>query len=79
MGGTYVAPVPEMKRLVDEGKAAFVFIYTNGHGNGEMGTKAMYCAHEKGNFWPVHDKLMSSEGYGLLNDVVKNDKTKSKI
>lgn len=76
-GGTYVAPVPEMKKLVDDGKAAFVWIYTPGHGNGEMGTKAMYCAHEKGSFWPVHDKLMTKEGYDLLNNQVKNDKTKS--
>ncbi len=76
-GGTYIAPVPEMKKLVDGGKAAFVWIYTNGHGSGEMGSKALYCAHEKQNFWPVHDKLMTSEGYDLLNNTVKNDKSKS--
>lgn len=76
-GGTYVPPVPEMKKLVDENKAAFVWIYSPGHGNGEMGTKTMYCAHEKGKFWPVHDKLMTKEGYDLLNNVVKNDKAKS--
>lgn len=77
-GGTYVAPVPEMKKLVEQGKAALVWIYTPGHGNGEMGTKAMYCANEKGKFWAVHDKLMTSEGYDLLNNTVKNDKSKSK-
>lgn len=76
-GGTYVAPVPKMKELVDSGKAALVWIYSRGHGNGEMGTKAMYCAHEKGKFWPVHDKLMTNEGYTLLNDQVKNEKSKS--
>lgn len=76
-GGAYVPPVPEMKKLVDSGKAAMVWIYSPGHGNGEMGTKAMYCAYEKGQFWPVHDKLMTKEGYDLLNNVVKNDKTKS--
>lgn len=76
-GGKYVAPVPEMKKLVDEGRAGFVWIYTNGHGNGEMGTKALYCAHEKGNFWQVHDKLMSTEGYDMLNTTIKNDKSKS--
>ncbi|MEK7083698.1 MAG: thioredoxin domain-containing protein, partial [Patescibacteria group bacterium] len=75
-GGTYVAPVPEMKKLVDSGKAAFAWLYTPGHSNGEMGTKALYCAHEKGKFWEVHDKLMTKEGYSLVNDVVKNDKTK---
>lgn len=76
-GGAYVPPVPEMKKLVDSGKAALIWIYSPGHGNGEMGTKAMYCAHEKGQFWPIHDKLMTKEGYDLLNNVVKNDKTKS--
>lgn len=76
-GGTYIPPVPEMKKLVDLGKAAFVWIYTPGHGNGEMGTKALYCANEKNKFWPVHDKLMSTDGYDLLNTQVKNDKSKS--
>lgn len=76
-GGTYVAPVPEMKKLVDAGKAAFVWVYANGHGNGEMGAKALYCAYEKKKFWEVHDLLMSEAGYNMLNTVVKNDKTKS--
>jgi len=78
-GGTYVAPVEEMKKLVDQGKAAFTWIYSNGHGNGEMGTKAMYCAHEQGKFWAAHDLLMSSSGYSLLNDTVKNDATKAGV
>lgn len=76
-GGTYVPPVPEIKKLIDQGKASFVWIYYPGHGSGEMGTKAMYCAHEKGKFWEVHDKLMTKEGYDLLNNQVKNDKSKS--
>ncbi|MCL5784975.1 MAG: DsbA family protein [Patescibacteria group bacterium] len=76
-GGTYVPPVPEIKKLVEAGKASFAYIYTPGHGNGEMGTKAMYCAFEKGRFWEVHDLLMGSSGYDLLNNKVKNDKTKS--
>ncbi len=76
-GGTYIAPVPEMEKLMKEGKAAFAWIYTNGHGNGEMGTKALYCANDKGKFWEVHDLLMSSKGYDVLNNSVKNDKTKS--
>lgn len=75
-GGTYVAPVPEMKKMVDEGKAAFAWVYQNGHGNGELGTKALYCANEKKKFWEVHDLLMSEAGYNLLNNDVKNDKTK---
>ncbi len=77
-GGTYVAPVLEMKKLVDSGKASFAWFYTPGHGNGEIGTKALYCAFEKGKFWEVHDKLMTAEGYTFLNDTIKNDKTKSK-
>lgn len=76
-GGTYVAPVPEFKKLLDSGKASFAYIYSPGHGNGEMGTKAMYCAKEKGKFWEVHDKLMTNDGYNLMNNTVKNDKTKS--
>ena len=76
-GGTYVPPVIEMKKLVDEGKASFVYLYTPGHGNGEMGTKALYCAHEEDKFWEAHDILMTNAGYTLLNDVVKNDKAQS--
>lgn len=76
-GGTYVAPVPEIRKLVNSGSAGFAYIYTPGHGNGEMGTKAMYCAFEKGKFWEVHDLIMTSAGYDLMNNTVKNDKTKS--
>lgn len=76
-GGTYIAPVVEMKKLVDSGKASFAWLYTNGHGNGEMGTKALYCANEKGKFWSVHDLLMNNEGYKLLNETVRNDKAKT--
>lgn len=76
-GGTYIAPVPEMKKLVDEGKAGFVYIYTNGHGNGELATKALYCANEKGKFWEVHDVLMTNKGYDLINNTIKNEKEKS--
>lgn len=87
-GGTYVPPVPEMKKLVDAGKASFVYIYDPGHGNGEMGMKALYCANEKGKFWEAHALIMSEKGYEIQNGydqnntpvtgvVVKNDKTKS--
>jgi protein-disulfide isomerase len=76
-GGTYIPPLPEMEKLVKENKAAFVYIYYPGHGNGEMGAKAMYCANEQNKFWEVHNKLMSADGYNLLNNVVQNDKTKS--
>ncbi len=78
-GGTYHAPVPEMKKLVDQGKASFVWIYSPGHGNGEMGTKALYCAYEKGKFWNVHDELMNAKGYDLLNNTVKNEKSNAKV
>ncbi|MBU1000164.1 DsbA family protein [Patescibacteria group bacterium] len=76
-GGTYLAPVPEIEKLVKNGTASFAWIYTPGHGNGEMGTKAMYCANEQGKFWEVHDLIMSAKGYDLMNNTVKNDKTKS--
>lgn len=87
-GGTYVPPVTEMKKLVDSGDAAFVWIYSPGHGNGEMGTRALYCANEQGKFWEVHDVLMSEKGYEIQNGydangtnvsgtVVGNDKTKT--
>lgn len=76
-GGTYVPPVPEMKKLVDEGKASYVYIYYPGHGNGEMAMKALYCANEKGKFWEAHDLLLTSAGYTLINETVQNDKTKS--
>jgi len=66
-GGTYVAPVIEMKKLVDSGQAAFVYQYTQGHGSGEIGAQAFYCANEKGKFWDVHDYLMSNVGYTFMN------------
>jgi protein-disulfide isomerase len=76
-GGSYVPPVPEFEKLVKDGKASFVYLYSPGHGNGEMGVKAMYCGFENGKFWEVHDKLMTAEGYDILNNSVKNDKAKS--
>lgn len=76
-GGSYIPPVEEIKKLVDEGKAAFLWLYTPGHGNGEMGTRALYCADEKGKFWEAHDLLMSSEGYEINNTTVQNDKAKA--
>ncbi|KKU31899.1 MAG: hypothetical protein UX46_C0002G0115 [Candidatus Amesbacteria bacterium GW2011_GWC1_46_24] len=77
IGGNYASPVLEMKKLVDAGKAGFVWLYANGHGSGEMATKALYCAHEKGQFWPAHDLLMADKGYKFINETVMNDKTKS--
>jgi protein-disulfide isomerase len=76
-GGTYVPPVEEIKKLVNEGKASFLFLYSNGHGSGEVGTQAFYCAYEQGKFWEAHDKIMTKAGYDLMNNVVKNDLTKS--
>jgi protein-disulfide isomerase len=78
-GGTYEAPVIEMKKLVDEGKAGYVWLYSPGHGNGELATQAFYCAHEQEAFWPVHDLLMTAEGYTLLNDTVKNDVAQANV
>lgn len=78
-GGTYVAPVPEMRKLVESGKAGYAWIYYPGHGAGEMATKALYCAFDEGKFWQVHDKLNTAEGYDLINNQVKNDKTKANL
>lgn len=75
-GGTYVAPGREFEKLVKSGKASFVFLYSNGHGAGELATQALYCAFEKNKFWEAKEMLMSAAGYTLINDVVKNDKTK---
>lgn len=76
-GGAYIAPVPEIKKLVDAGKASFVWLYFNGHGNGELATKALYCANEKGKFWEAHDLLMTSKAYDFINNTVKNDVAQS--
>jgi protein-disulfide isomerase len=75
-GGTYVAPVVEIKKLIDEGKAALAWFYTPGHGNGELGTLALYCANEQGKFWQAHDLLMNNAGYALVNEKVMNDRAK---
>ena len=72
-GGSYQPVGPEIRKLVEDGKAKLVWMYTPGHGNGEMGTKALYCANEKGKFWGVNDLLMSSKGYDILNNTIKND------
>jgi protein-disulfide isomerase len=73
-GGTYIAPVLEIEKLVKEGKASFTWIYDISHGNGEVGAHAIYCGAEKGKFWEVHDRLMTNASYNLLNNDVKNDK-----
>jgi len=75
-GGTYVPPVPEMRKLVEEGKASYVTMYADGHGNGKLAMQALYCAHDKGKFWETHDLLMTQAGYEMINTTVKNDKTK---
>lgn len=76
-GGTYVAPVPEIEKLVNSGQASFAYIFSPGHGNGEMGTKALYCAFDQNKFWQVSDLLMSAAGYDLMNNTIKNDSSKS--
>lgn len=76
-GGTYVAPVAEIRKLVDSGEASFLFLYSNGHGSGEVATQLLYCAYDQGKFWEAHDILMTKKGYDLMNETVKNDLTKS--
>ena len=76
-GGSYVPPVPEIKKLVESGDAAFMWLYSQGRGNGELSTIALYCANEQGKFWQAHGLLMSNEGFTLVNERVKNDRAKS--
>ncbi len=76
-GGTYIAPVVKMRELVEQGQAAFVWLYQNGHNNGEMATKALYCAYDQGKFWEAHDLIMSNAGYTLINEVVLNNSDKA--
>lgn len=75
-GGTYEPPTTEMRKLVEEKKASYAFLYANGHGNGQLAMQALYCAYEEGVFWEVHDILMTNEGYNLINNEVMNDKSK---
>lgn len=76
-GGKYDPPVTQMKKLVDAGKASYAYIYYPGHGNGEMGMKALYCANDQGKFWEARALIMNNAGYELMNTTVKNDKTQS--
>ncbi len=73
-GGSYTPPVPEMKKLVDQGQASFVMLFGNGHGNGRLAAEALYCAYDQNKFWEAHDLLMSNDGYNLQNNDVKNDR-----
>lgn len=78
-GGTYQPPLTEIRKLVDEGKASYAFVFFPGHTNGEMAAKALYCAFDQGKFWQAHDLLYSNKGYDLLNNTVHNDKANSGI
>jgi protein-disulfide isomerase len=78
-GGSYVSPTAEMRKLVDSGQASYVYIYYPGHGNGQLGMEALYCANEQGKFWQVHDLLMTDAGYNLMNTTVLNDKSKASV
>ena len=66
-GGSYVAPVVEMRKLAESGEASYALAYRNGHGNGEKAMKILYCAFDQGKFWQAHDLIMSKAGYALLN------------
>lgn len=76
-GGTYVSPVQEMEKLAQSGEASFAMIYMNGHGAGEMAMKSLYCAYEVGKFWEASALIFNGDGYDLVNNVVRNDSTKS--
>jgi protein-disulfide isomerase len=75
-GGTYVAPVAEIKKLVSAGKAAYAWIYTPGSGGGEVAAKAIYCAHEKGRFWQAHETVFTARGMEVIREV-GNDTSKA--
>jgi protein-disulfide isomerase len=75
-GGSYIAPVPEFRKLVDQGQASYAYVYYPGHSNGELAMKVLYCAYDQGKFWEAHDLLMTNTGYKLMNEKVKNDVTK---
>lgn len=72
-GGDYRPPVQEMRKLAEEGKAGYVVLYANGHGNGELAAQSLYCAYEQNKYWDVHGLLFTKAGYDLINDTVKND------
>lgn len=74
-GGSYVPPVTEIKKLVDAGKASFAYIYFPGHGNGEMGMKALFCAYDQGKFWEANQLIMNEKGYEIQNGYDANQKT----
>lgn len=74
-GGTYTPPMQEIEKLVKEGKASFIYLYSNGHGRGEVASQALYCAYDNDKFFEVNEKLMSNEGYKLINDTAKGGNT----
>lgn len=63
----YIAAVPEMRKLVETGQAGYVWFYRRGHGNGDLAAQLFYCANDYGQFWNVHDRLMTNEGYNIMN------------
>lgn len=73
---SYVAAVPEMRKLIDQGRASYVWLYRSGHGNGELAAQVLYCANDVDQFWTTHDLLMTNKGYDIMNNVVHNDITK---
>lgn len=72
----YTPPIPEIKKLVQEGKASYTWVYLPTHGNGDVAAQVLYCANEKGKFWEVHDTLMVGKGYETVENQVKNDPSK---
>lgn len=66
-------PMPEIKNLVKQGKANYVWIYYPGAGRGDITAQIFYCAHEKDKFFEVHDKLMKGEGYQIATDKLQNN------
>lgn len=79
-GGSYQPPASEMENLVKQGKASMAFVYYPGHGDGEVGMTALYCANEQSKFWQVNNLLMSNAGYNLMNNTkIKFNPTQTDI
>lgn len=73
----YEPPLPEIKKMVDEGVALYAWVYLPTHGTGKVAAQIFYCSSELNKFWEVHDTLMKGEGYQKSTYEVGNDVSKA--
>jgi protein-disulfide isomerase len=66
-GGTYTPVLNDLKKLVQDGKASYVFLFLSTHGNGEKAAQVLGCAYDQDKYWEVHDAFFSKEGYQVIN------------